>query len=441
MAQPFDYSLNVPTPLEAGAQAFKLGAGIAATEQEALAYKQAQQQKALEQQQAMEQERIRQDAFRRALRPDALLEDVVGAQMLTSNAEQIKALGEWGKTLQGDQAKVAISKIAPIASALASGNAERAVSVLERQIPAYEGNPEAQAAIQKKIDLAKLNPDSAFVETIAELSQLPGGSLIAENILKGTQEVRARKEAERTKLSPSIQEAIDFKNLPPEDKEAFISIKTLGRPPAAVTNVNVTNKLEQGTEAELAKLVPVLSDQASAAASHVSQLPRYRNALNSAITGPLAETRLNANRVASALGFSGDKAVSATSELLQGLAEMALQSRKEMAGQGPITDSEQKLLVRARSGDISFTKSELNTLFDVSERAARAQYKKSKGLLQGAAARSPTADLFLQNVPEMPESSKPAAKPSSVTVRTPDGKTLAFPNQQAADQFKRRAGL
>jgi len=207
--------------------------------------------------------------------------------------------------------------------------------------------------------------------------------------------------ANKEKLAPSVQEALDFANLTAEQQKTFSSLQVLKKPAGAVTNVNVTN-LEKTAEGELGKLVPDLYNQANSAATQLTDLPRYRKALGLAITGPLANVRLDANRIGEALGFTGDKKINATRELIQGLSEMALKSRSMLTGQGAITDREQALLLQARSGDISFSKGELDIIFNVAERAANAQYTKSKKLLSSAATKSPTAQLFLDNVEALP---------------------------------------
>lgn len=223
----------------------------------------------------------------------------------------------------------------------------------------------------------------------------------------------------REKLSPSVQEAIDFANLSEDQRKTFQNLQILKRPPGAVTNVNVTN-LDKTAAGELGKLVPDLYSQANSAASQIGDLPRYMAALDSAITGPFAPQRLSAARVASALGFTGDKAVNATREVIQGLSEMALKSRTMLTGQGQITEGEQKLLVQARSGNIDFTKGELKTIFAVADRAAKAQYNQSRKLLESASKQSPTAQMFLDNLQplptEAPAAGAPAAGQRNVTV-------------------------
>lgn len=217
-------------------------------------------------------------------------------------------------------------------------------------------------------------------------------------------------ETKAATLAPSVREAIDFANLEPGQQATFQALQILKKPPAAVTNVNVSN-IDKSASAELGKLVPDLYNQANSAASQLAELPRYMKALDSAITGPLAEERLAAAKVANAFGFTGTKAINATREVIQGLSEMALKSRTMLTGQGQITEFEQRLLIKARSGDITFTKGELQTILGVADRAAKAQYNQSKKLLESASKVSPAAKMFLENTQPIE-----ADRPRNVTV-------------------------
>ena len=227
-------------------------------------------------------------------------------------------------------------------------------------------------------------------------------------------------------LAPAVRESIDFANLKPEQQATFQALQILKKPPAAVTNVNVSN-VDKTPAAELGKLVPDLYNQANSAATQLSDLPRYQAALDNAITGPFAEQRLSTARVASALGFTGDKAVNATREVIQGLSEMALKSRTMLTGQGQITEGEQKLLIKARSGDINFTKGELKTIFGVADRAAKAQYNQSRKLLESAAKQSPTAQMFLENMqPLATQEAPPSAQAAPTAAAAVPGMPAGF---------------
>jgi hypothetical protein len=440
MAQPFNYSLGLKSPMQVEQEAFtgqmqglELRARMQQAQAQAIAEQQQAQQAALFQQQ-------RQAAFDRALSPNATHQDLMTAAAY-GNKEQSELFQSAIKQMTQEQQMAAARKLSRPFYAAATGSQERFANALNLEREANKDIPERLAYFDELEKAYKADPDAVTIELGGQLSEFPEGQKIVDNVLSLTKNQREAAQAKRTKLSPGIQEAIDFKNLPQEDKQAFVSLQTLKRPPPAVTNVNVTN-LDKSAATQLGELVPKLYEQANSAASQVAQLPRYRRALDSAITGPLADSRLTAARIGSALGFSGDKAVSATTELVQGLAEMALQSRSMLTGQGQITENEQKLLTKARSGDLNLTKSELQTIFSISDRAARAQYAKSRKLLESASSKSETAGLFLQNVPSISETQpeQPQGR-TGVTVTLPNGQSFVFPNQQAADQFKARAGV
>jgi hypothetical protein len=125
-----------------------------------------------------------------------------------------------------------------------------------------------------------------------------------------------------------------------------------------------------------------IADQVDAAFTRIKDAVSTQNALNrleenlddpKLITGFGAKARLTAAQVAQLFGGDGaDLAV--TRSTIQGFAEIALQSRGMLKGQGQVTENEQKLLDRARSGDISFTLPELKELVSVLGRANKARY-------------------------------------------------------------------
>jgi hypothetical protein len=452
LPQPIDYSIDVKMPFEASLEGFKLGSDVATI--------QAAQQKRLLDQQAMQQTQARQAELGTRLKSfynkkpeERNFEEIEQLFAFAGNKEQLDALklmaeGTDKRRLDADKRfyaqvmlgleseptaaykllddkilaekdpgqKAALETIKRTAETV---NPAAAVNLIEPYTASifgkdwYAGLKEARGERrlreQEKPTLEKLEAEAKSAGVTAEFARP----------LAQAQLDKANKE----KLAPSVQEALDFANLTPEQQKTFSSLQVLKKPAGAVTNVNVTN-LEKTAEGELGKLVPDLYNQANSAATQLTDLPRYRKALGVAITGPLANVRLDANRIGEALGFTGDKKINATRELIQGLSEMALKSRSMLTGQGAITDREQALLLQARSGDISFSKGELDVIFNVAERAATAQYEKSKNLLRSAAAKSPTAQLFLDNVETLPGAvgggrgtvNPPAAGQRNVTV-------------------------
>jgi hypothetical protein len=310
--------------------------------------------------------------------------------------------------------KQQVKTLGGIASAIRGGNVDVAKQIMQQQIEANkEVDPAEAQQYQTLLQTLEKNPDAVFPSMVQLLGFSGEEGQKALTSILGAEKTMGEIEGQKTKdLPPSIAETIGFQNLTPAQKDLFVNIQKLKKPPAAVTNIKISD-LEGGSQKELAKLVPDLYDRANSAVSQLNELPRYRASLDKAIVGPLAEQRLNVAKVANVLGFTGENSINATREVIQGLSEMALQSRSMLTGQGQITENEQKLLIKARSGDINFNKGELNTIFNVAERASKAQYDKTTKLLKSAAGKSPTAAMFLENVLQLPTQTTPE-KPSGM---------------------------
>ena len=430
LPQPIDYSIDVKLPFEASLEGFKLGSDVATI--------QAAQQKRLLEQQAMQQAQARQAELGTRLKSfynkkpeERNFEEIEQLFSFAGNKDQLDALKLMAEGTDKRRLDADKRFYAQVMLGLES-EPTVAFKLLDDRILAEKDRGQKAALETIKRTAQTVNPAAAvnliepYTATIfgkdwyAGLKEARGErrlreqekptleKLEAEALSAGVTAEFARPlaqaqldKANKEKLAPSVQEALDYANLTPEQQKTFSSLQVLKKPAGAVTNVNVTN-LEKTAEGELGKLVPDLYNQANSAATQLTDLPRYRKALGIAITGPLANVRLDANRIGEALGFTGDKKINATRELIQGLSEMALKSRSMLTGQGAITDREQALLLQARSGDISFSKGELDIIFNVAERAATAQYQKSRNLLRSAAAKSPTAQLFLDNVEPLP---------------------------------------
>jgi hypothetical protein len=127
---------------------------------------------------------------------------------------------------------------------------------------------------------------------------------------------------------------------------------------------------------------------------------------NKMYAGPLANTRLSIAQVGSTLGVGGkdiNEKIGNTRNAIQGLAEITLQGRQEMRGQGAITESEGKLAERAKSGDISFTPGELKQLANAAKRAGEYTYNQHQSQLQAMAQHPETRQLIpYYNVGMMP---------------------------------------
>jgi hypothetical protein len=435
MVQPFNYVIPQADPFAGVLQGLKLGASVqqmeatreqqamqAAAQQQATALKAAQEQEIQAKIAAQNRLAAAADSLMGKIRNGTATADDFAQYRLVAPKDQSEAAGRVWEGMSKTQQDNALSFGMQVMSALDSKDPQIGITMLEARAAAErEKNPQMAQAWETVAKLAKLDPANGVFIAGETIGGLPGGGGKAalEAWQKTRDERRARAlepatlEAKRRENIPSsILEAIDYAKLTPDQQKTFQALQVLKKPPAAVTNVQVTN-LEKTASGELAKLIPDLYEQANSAVTQLKDIPRYRQALDKAITGPFADQRLTVARIGNALGFTGEKSINATQELIQGNAEMALRSRSMLAGQGQITEGEQKLLLKARSGDINFTKGELNTLFGVFERAAKAQYTKSTNLLKSAAGKSETAQMFLDNVSRLPQEEQEAVIPGA----------------------------
>ena len=165
---------------------------------------------------------------------------------------------------------------------------------------------------------------------------------------------------------------------------------------ASGTNVSVTNKVEnKASESVAGQVGPILEKSLTSAEGAMRVLDasdRVIRAMDSGkvITGPLANARVSGLQIGQMLGVGGKDAAEVlanTRQAIRGLSEMTLQGRKEMSGQGAITDRESALAEKATSGDINdLTAEEVKILANASARASRYQIQKHQSRVRNAGA-------------------------------------------------------
>jgi len=158
---------------------------------------------------------------------------------------------------------------------------------------------------------------------------------------------------------------------------------------AGAPSVSVKNDIKTG-ESLAGQIGPMVKDSYSAAQGAVQTADAANRVLQAVsngnlISGPMAETRMTVAQLAGTLGIGGkdtQEQIANTRQAIRGLAEMTLQGRKQMTGQGAITESEGKLAERAMSGDISMTPAEIRQLANASRRAAQFTYEQHQSQLR-----------------------------------------------------------
>ena len=105
---------------------------------------------------------------------------------------------------------------------------------------------------------------------------------------------------------------------------------------------------------------------------------------NKLFTGVGANQRLTAAQIADGLGLGGkdtSQKIANSRQAIQGLAQLTLQGRKQMRGEGAITESEGALAQRAMSGDVSLTAGDIRQLAEAAKRSAKFQYDMHQNII------------------------------------------------------------
>ena len=171
----------------------------------------------------------------------------------------------------------------------------------------------------------------------------------------------------------------DYWRLKKEQAAAGASRVNVGMPAITLN----TEKTYAGNVAEgLAKNDVNTIDQGKAGLQAVKAAHSIMQALdsNKVIVGPLAEYRMGAERVAGLFGLSGEEGLAQTRAMMQNQAQLVLAARKQMQGQGQITDKESALAERVAGGDISMSPAEIRAMAQLAEKAGRLQIRSANNV-------------------------------------------------------------
>lgn len=151
---------------------------------------------------------------------------------------------------------------------------------------------------------------------------------------------------------------------------------------------NIVNKIDNKTGESLAgQIGPMAKDsrtRALGAVKMADSAERLESALSSGkvIAGPFASKRLFLNQVGTAMGITGPETVTQTRQVIRALAESSVEARKELQGQGQVTENEAKAVEKAMSGNIDdMTVDELKSLVSLNKKAAKFSVEQHKYLL------------------------------------------------------------
>jgi hypothetical protein len=237
---------------------------------------------------------------------------------------------------------------APMANAMAapavSAELQSKLAQLERLTALADQNPRVKATIdQLNKDVARLSP-AAGAQPLAEFSA--------------------------------------FLKLPLDQQAEFMRFKKAGA--ANVSATATTSPTGKSLSAPVGQRVEASLVKAEGATSIMETANSVREALNAGnvIAGPLAGVRTKFAQLLELAGAGDKEKLINTRTAIQGLAGLTLESRAELKGQGQVTDTETKLLEKARSADINdLTIPELQQVVNVSQRLASRLFSNHETLL------------------------------------------------------------
>jgi hypothetical protein len=181
----------------------------------------------------------------------------------------------------------------------------------------------------------------------------------------------------------ALQELEAYMAMSPEQKAVFEKLQKI-KAPGTTTNVAVNSPTGKSLSEPVGKRVDASLAKAEGAAGLMENANMIREALNTGniIAGPLAGPRTKIAQVLGAAGAGDKEKLQNTLSVAKGLAGLTLESRGELKGQGQVTDTETKLLERARSGDMDMTLDELQQVVNISQRLAKRLWENHQTLLK-----------------------------------------------------------
>lgn len=189
---------------------------------------------------------------------------------------------------------------------------------------------------------------------------------------------------------------------------------------AGATNIGMPKiELKMG-ESVAGQIGPMAKDsriQAQGAVGMFDSADRIQKALDSGkvSSGPFTTQIQTVKQLIQKVGGGNDDGIRQTRQVIKGLAQMSVEARKELQGQGQVTESEAAAVAKAESGDINdLTTGELQDLVTLTKRAAHLRAKNHQSILDSMGTSEATKgmvpfyqiqnmDRLLKHSPQLPQ--------------------------------------
>ncbi len=172
----------------------------------------------------------------------------------------------------------------------------------------------------------------------------------------------------------------------------------LAQKKAGANNISlkVDNKIGESLAGQVGPMAKDSRIQTQAAVKMFDSADRLEKALdsNKVTSGPLATQIQTAKQLIQVVGGGNDDSIRQTRQAIKSLAQMAVEARKQLQGQGQVTESEAAAVAKADAGDLNdLTTGELRDLATLTKRAAHYQAKTHTDLLSNLGGKPETQGL------------------------------------------------
>jgi hypothetical protein len=245
---------------------------------------------------------------------------------------------------------------------------------------AVPGGPAPQLIAQTQ---GRINRLMQFAATASP--QAATNAMAQARILQDQLELYSRPARADANKPASLQELDAYMSMTPEQKAAFEKLQKIKQPNVSASATAAGSPTGKSLSAEVGQRASTSLVKAEGAAGIMENANMVREALNTGnvIAGPLAGVRTKFAQVLEVAGAGDKEKLVNTRNTIQGLASLTLESRAELKGQGQITDTETRLLERARSADIGeLTIPELQQVVNISQRLANRMWSNHQNLLK-----------------------------------------------------------
>lgn len=443
---PINYGVDIPDPSQAFLQAFKTGTAITETR---MAQEQAQRQ-------AEQQQQITQ-SFQRLRQPGATAKDYADLAMLLPET-QAKAVRESFNMITADQQQSALNQAGQVFSAFKSGKPEIAVGLIERQIEAKRNSGDENGArfLETWRDVAKENPKAAEDYFGFTISQIPGGDKVIAGAVQ-LEEDRRKTQLQPFKLRQETADAIVKEaqaKFAPEKFGLEIDLtKSQIEQAKAARRAQDAAAAKSGAEAARARAE---ADQMAAGIIPVEKRPeaegKFRKEYSDQTKGYQEVKSAYGRVLASEDNAVGDLSLIfgymkmldpgsvvregefATAQNAAGVPER-IQNIYNQVVSGQRLSPSQRQSFKGQAGKLySTAQTQEAQVRQGIERIAKGYGLNTANIFYTPTEVAPTAPGAAPGTPA-------PAPGAPVSVTAPNGQVLTFPSQQAADAFKKAAGI